>query len=66
MTSEEEVIALRVEVVSPKAQLTQAVAVIAQLQAELDKYRNEPSAFVKPNTPKSKDRAEQQLIFERI
>ncbi len=58
MTLEEEVIALRTEVASLKQQLDQALVVIAQLQAELDKYRSEPPPFVKPNTPKQKEQAE--------
>lgn len=59
MTLEEE-IALKAEVVSLKEQLAQALAVIAQLSAELDKYRNETPSFVKPNTSKSKDKAQKQ------
>lgn len=57
---EEEVIALRAEVVSLKEQLAQALAVIAQLRAELDKYKSEPPSFVKPNTAKPKDKAQKQ------
>lgn len=55
-TFEEEVIALRAEVASLKEQLAQALAVIAQLREELDKYKSEPPSFVfvKPNTPSSK------------
>jgi DNA-binding protein H-NS len=60
MTLEEEVIALRAEVTSLKEQLAQALAVIAQLREELDKYRSEPPSFVKPNTPKPKDKAQKQ------
>lgn len=60
MTLEEEVVALRAEVASLKEQLAQALGVIAQLQAELDKYRKEPPSFIKPNTPKPKDNADTQ------
>jgi hypothetical protein len=60
MTLEEEVVALRAEVASLKEQLAQALGVIAQLQAELDKYRKEPPSFIKPNTPKPKDNADKQ------
>ena len=60
MTLEEEVSALRAEVASLKQQLAEALAVIGQLRAELDKYKREPPSFVKPNAPKSKDKAEKQ------
>jgi len=60
MTPEEEVIALRAEVANLKEQLAQALAVIAQLREELDKYRSEPPSFIKPNTPKAKDKAQKQ------
>jgi transposase len=60
MTGEEEVIALRAQVATLKEQLAQALAVIAQLRAELDKYRNQPPSFIKPNTAKSKDKAQKQ------
>jgi transposase len=60
MTPEEEVIALRTEVANLKQQLTQALAVIAQLRKELDKYKNEPPSFIKPTTPKPKDKAEKE------
>jgi len=60
MTIEEEVIGLRAEVASLKEQLAQALAVIAQLQVELDKYKSEPPSFVKANTPKPKDKAQKQ------
>jgi transposase len=56
----EEVVALQAEVATLKEQLARALAVIAQLQAELDKYRNEPPSFIKPNTAKSKDKAQKQ------
>ena len=36
------------------------MGVIAQLQAELHKYKSEPPSFVKPNTPKSKDKDQKQ------
>src|SRR5664279_1689535 len=55
MNWEEEVMALRAEVVILKEQLAQALAANTQLQAQLDKYRSEPPSFVKPNTSKSKD-----------
>lgn len=55
MILEEEVTTLRAEVASLKEQLAQALAMVAQLQAELDKYRHQPPSFIKPNTPKSKD-----------
>ncbi len=58
MRLEEEVIALRAEVVSLKEELAQALAVVAQLQAELHKYKSEPPPFVKPNTHRSKDEAD--------
>lgn len=54
-TLEEEAIALRAEVASLKGELAQALAVIAQLQKELDKHKSEPPSFIKPNTPKGKD-----------
>jgi transposase len=60
MTAEEEVVALRAEVATLKEQLAQALAVIAQLRAELDKYRNQPPSFIKPNTAKPKDKAQKQ------
>jgi len=60
MSVEEEVIALRAEVASLKEQLAQALGVIAQLQAQLHKYKSEPPSFVKPNTPKSKDKDQKQ------
>ncbi len=60
MTLEEEVIALRAEVASLKEQLVQALDVIAQLRAEMDKHRNEPPSFVKPSTPTSKDKSQKQ------
>lgn len=50
MTLEEEVVALRAEVTSLKEQVGVLLAANAQLRAELDKYRNEPPSFVKPNT----------------
>jgi hypothetical protein len=50
MTAEEEVIALRAEVASLKEQLAQALALIAQLREELDKYKSEPPSFVKPTS----------------
>jgi transposase len=60
VTLEEEVIALRAEVASLKEQLAQALAVIAQLQVELDKHKSEPPSFIKPNSAKSKDRDHRQ------
>jgi transposase len=60
MTAEEEIVALRAEVAMLKEQLAQALAVIAQLRAELDKYRNQPPSFIKPNTAKPKDKAQKQ------
>jgi transposase len=60
MNLEEDVIALRAEVASLKAQLAQALVVNAQLQAQLDKYQNQPPSFVKPNSPKSVDKANPQ------
>jgi hypothetical protein len=65
LAKEEEVIALRAEVATLKEQLAQALAVIAQLRQELDTYRNDPPSFVKPNTPKPKDRNEKQLRRKR-
>ena len=66
MTVEEEVIELRAEVASLKEQLAQALAMIAQLRTELDTYRSEPPSFVKPNTPKSKDQAQNQQCAKNI
>lgn len=62
MTLEEEVVALRAEVASLKEELAQALAVIAQLRQQLDKYRSEPPSpsFIKPNTPKPKDQTAKQ------
>src|SRR5215210_2812486 len=57
---EEEVAVLLAEVSSLKEQLAQALAVIAQLQAELHKYKSEPPSFVKSNTAKPKDKAQKQ------
>lgn len=57
---EEEVMALRGEVASLREQVSQLLAANAQLQADLDKFRSEPPAFIKPNTPKSKDKAQKQ------
>ncbi len=57
-TLEDEVMALRTEVASLKAQLEKALAVNAQLQTEVDRYRNQPPSFVKANTPKSKANAD--------
>jgi hypothetical protein len=67
MSLEEEVIALRAEVASLKEQLAAALAVIAQLQAELDKYKSGPPSFIKPNTPKPKpkDKAEKKSRRKR-
>jgi transposase len=65
LTLEEEVITLRAEVASLKEQLAQTLAVIAQLQAELDKHRSEPPSFVKPNTPKPKDKTDKQQRRKR-
>lgn len=60
MPIEEEVIALRAEVASLKEQVEQLLAANAQLRQELDKYRSEPPSFIKPNTPKPKDKVEKQ------
>lgn len=58
MTAEEEVIALRAEVASLKAQLAQALALVVKLQAELEHLRASPPPRIKPNTPKPKDKAQ--------
>lgn len=63
MTVEEEVALLREENRHLREQLEQALAMIAQLQSELDKYRenkSEPPSFIKPNSAKSKDKAQKQ------
>ncbi len=63
MTVEEEVAQLREENRQLREQLEQALAVIAQLRAELDKYRenkSKPPSFVKPNSAKPKDKAQKQ------
>lgn len=57
---EREVAVLRAEVAALKEQVAQLLAVNAQLRAELDKYKSEPPSFVKPNTAKSKDKAQKQ------
>lgn len=58
MTLEEEVSTLRAEVASLKEQVRQLLAVNTELRQQLDKYHSEPPSFVKPNTPKPKDKAE--------
>lgn len=58
MTLEEEVSALRAEVASLKEQVRQLLTTNAQLRQELDRYKNEPPSFVKPNTPRPKDKAD--------
>jgi len=60
MTLEEEVRALSAEVASLQEQVRQLLAANAQLRQELDKYKSEPPSFIKPNTPKPKDKAEKQ------
>lgn len=60
MSLEEEVIELRTEVESLEEQVGQLLTANAQLRAELDKYRDEPPSFVNPNTPKPKDKADEQ------
>ena len=57
---EAEVAVLRVEVAALKEQVAQLLAANAALQAQLDKYKSEPPSFVKPNTAKSKGKAEKQ------
>src|SRR5437879_2057544 len=57
---EEEVVALRAEVAGLKEQVGQLLAANARLQAQLDKYRSEPPSFIKPSTPKPKDKAQKQ------
>ncbi len=57
---EEEVATLRSEVAGLKEQVRQLVVANAQLRQELDKFKQEPPFFVKPNTPKDKDKAEKQ------
>lgn len=52
--------ALRAEVASLKEQVRQLLDANAQLRAELDKYKQEPPSFVKPNTVKPKDKAQKQ------
>ena len=67
MTLEEEVIALRTEVASLKEQLVQLLTANAQLQAQLDKFRSDPPSpsFIKPSTPKSKEKAQKRSRRKR-
>ncbi|MEO5951350.1 MAG: IS66 family transposase [Chloroflexia bacterium] len=60
MTAEEEVLVLRAEVAALKGQLAQALALIAQLRAEIEQLRSSPPTFVKPSTPKPKEKAQKQ------
>lgn len=55
---EAEVGVWRAEVAALKEQVAQLLAANAALQAELNKYKSEPPSFVKPNTPKPKDKAQ--------
>lgn len=53
------------EVVQWRAELAEARALIAELRTEIERLRSEdenvdPPAFVKPNTPKSKDQHDKQ------
>ncbi len=57
---EAEVAVLRAEVAALKEQVAQLLAANAQLRAQLDKFQSEPPSFIKPNTAKSKDKAEKQ------
>jgi hypothetical protein len=57
---EEEVAALRAEVTSLQEQLAQALAMTAQLQAQLEKYKSQPPSFIKPTTPKPQEKAQKQ------
>lgn len=63
MTLEDEVTYLRAENGQLKEQvglaleqLERALARIKQLEIELEQIKNAPPSFVKPNTPKSKDK----------
>src|SRR5437899_329678 len=54
---------LEEEVVQLRAELAEARALIAKLQEELERLRNEkadPPSFIKPNSPKPKDSTEKQ------
>ena len=54
---------LEEEVVQLRAELAEARTLIAKLQQELERLRSEraePPPFVKPNTPKLKDKADKQ------
>ncbi len=57
---EAEVAALQAEVAAVKEQVAQLLSANAQLRAELDKFQSEPPSFIKPNTAKSKDKADKQ------
>lgn len=55
---EAEVAVLQAEVAALKEQVALLVAANAALQVELNKYKSQPPSFVKPNTPKPKDKAQ--------
>lgn len=58
---EEEVARLQAEKAQLREQLTQALALIAQLQQELEQLRSglgEPPTFIKPSTPQPRSKAD--------
>lgn len=58
MRLEEEVTALRAEVVSLKEQVAHLLAANAQLQAQLDKFQSDLPSFIKSSTPKPQEKAQ--------
>ncbi len=61
--------ALEEEVVELRAELAEARALIAKLQEELERLRNQkadPPSFIKPNTAKPKDGTEKQPRRKRV
>lgn len=62
---EAEVVVLQAEIAALKEQVAQLLAANAQLRAELNKFQSEPPSFIKPNSAKSKEKAEKQPRHKR-
>lgn len=62
---EAEVAVLRAEVGALKEQVAQLLGANAELQAQLSKFQSEPPSFIKPNSAKSKDKAQKQPRCKR-
>lgn len=56
---------LEEEVVKLRAELAAALAKIKELEAELERVKSAPLSFVKPNTPKSKEKSEKKARRKR-